>query len=143
MVHPSLLSLCVFVCEKGCAWWNPSFVSVSFHLIMGIFNFYVTFFLLFFFFWIILQWVMGVDYISVEYFLLPLTFTSRPVCVQPKCFVTLAAKVATQKLVFVAGDITMWCNFLMNVLAMFMVEEFYIYAVVQFFFFCRKKKCNV
>lgn len=28
----------------------------------------------------------------------------------------------------------MWCNFLMNVLAIYMVEEFYIYAVVQFFF---------
>jgi len=27
-----------------------------------------------------------------------------------------------------------WCNFLLNVLAIFMVEEFYIYAVVQFFF---------
>jgi len=26
-----------------------------------------------------------------------------------------------------------WCNFLLNVLAIFMVEEFYIYAVVQFF----------
>lgn len=26
----------------------------------------------------------------------------------------------------------MWCYFLMNVLAIFMVEEFYIYAVVQF-----------
>ncbi len=27
----------------------------------------------------------------------------------------------------------MWCYFLINVLAIFMVEEFYIYAVVQFF----------
>lgn len=26
-----------------------------------------------------------------------------------------------------------WCYFIMNVLAIFMVEEFYIYAVVQFF----------
>lgn len=28
----------------------------------------------------------------------------------------------------------MWCNLLLNVLAIFMVEEFYIYAVVHFFF---------
>jgi len=48
----------------------------------------------------------------------------------------------SRKLLFVAGDITMWCNFLMNVLAIFMVEEFYIYAVVQFFFL-QEKKCNV
>ena len=27
-----------------------------------------------------------------------------------------------------------WCNLLLNVLAIFMVEEFYIYAVVHFFF---------
>jgi len=27
----------------------------------------------------------------------------------------------------------LWCYFLMNVFAIFMVEEFYIYAVVQFF----------
>jgi len=26
-----------------------------------------------------------------------------------------------------------WCNLLLNVLAIFMVEEFYIYAVVHFF----------
>lgn len=66
-----------------------------------------------------------------------------------RMFVTLAATVATlsfQKLFFVlfcfvAGDITMWCKFLMNVLAIFMVEEFYIYAVVQFF--SAGKKCNV
>ena len=36
----------------------------------------------------------------------------------------------------------MLCNFLSNVLAISMVEELYIYAVVQFFF-CKKKKCNV
>ena len=35
----------------------------------------------------------------------------------------------------------MWCNFLLNVLAIFMVEEFYIYAVVQLFFFAGKSVC--
>jgi len=40
----------------------------------------------------------------------------------------------TKNKIFFAGDITWgWCNFLLNVLAIFMVEEFYIYAVVQFF----------
>lgn len=42
---------------------------------------------------------------------------------------------------FFAGNITMWCNFLMNVLAIYMVEEFYIYAVVQFFFLQEKVYC--
>lgn len=33
-----------------------------------------------------------------------------------------------------AGDVTwLWCYLLLNVLAIFMVEEFYIYAVVHFF----------
>lgn len=35
----------------------------------------------------------------------------------------------------------MWCNFLMNVLAIYMVEEFYIYAVVQFFLQEEKVYC--
>lgn len=32
-----------------------------------------------------------------------------------------------------------WCCVFMNVLTIFMVEEFYIYAVVQFYFFLQEK----
>lgn len=32
-----------------------------------------------------------------------------------------------------------WCCVFMNVLTIFMVEEFYIYAVVQFYFFSARK----
>ncbi|EDL39252.1 ATPase, Na+/K+ transporting, beta 1 polypeptide, isoform CRA_e [Mus musculus] len=38
-----------------------------------------------------------------------------------------------------SGGIMRWCCVLMNVLTIFMVEEFYIYAVVQFYFFLQEK----
>lgn len=38
-----------------------------------------------------------------------------------------------------SGGIMCWCCVFMNVLTIFMVEEFYIYAVVQFYFFLQEK----
>lgn len=38
-----------------------------------------------------------------------------------------------------SGGITCWCCVFMNVLTIFMVEGFYIYAVVQFYFFLQEK----
>jgi len=66
-------------------------------------------------------------------------FFSVELCVSSLEVCRLHGKtVATQcflkkKLFFCWRHHMMWCNFLLNVLAIFMVEEFYIYAVVQFF----------
>lgn len=40
---------------------------------------------------------------------------------------------------FFSGSIKVWCCVFTNVLTIFMVEEFYIYAVVQFYFSSREK----
>lgn len=80
--------------------------------------------------------------------LTPLTLSSSVFwsCRWPGSPVTLASDQASWFALYLffslfsfLGGITCWCCVFMDVLTIFMVEEFYIYAVVQFYFFLQEK----